>query len=174
MMKQKFLFLFIFSLFMTTSYSQAGLLVEPLIGLNITGEGGDDDLDNMPITYGARLGYQNLGLMLGLDYQKTDAIKYDSSSEKYDLSETGVFVGYNFPILVRAWLGYTFKATNEGPGLDLSGKGTKIGVGFTGLPFVSINLEFKKQEYDENGSTDLSPKIKGEMMLLSVSLPLTF
>ena len=58
---------------------------------------------------------------------------------------------------------------------NYDGKGYKIGVGFTGLPFVSLNLEAIFREYDKERvlttpfTIDLEPKTASYM--LSVSVP---
>ncbi|MNT19450.1 hypothetical protein D3C72_1547100 [compost metagenome] len=57
------------------------------------------------------------------------------------------------------------------------GSGMKIGVGFTGLPFISINLEYIKDDFTKfNGESldDSFDKFDSTAYLLSVSLPLTF
>ena len=54
--------------------------------------------------------------------------------------------------------------------------GTILGVGFTGLPFVSLNLEMANYKYDEAELSGLSGNVDADFKhyTLSVSLPLTF
>lgn len=168
----------LFCLFLGAQSAQAGLLIEPLVGYSLGGKLGDDDKTNGP-SLGGRLGYQALGLQLGLDYlqsvQSIDASGYDD----YTSSEFGAFVGYEFPILLRAYAGYIFSATGETK-LNttkyefIEGTGTKFGVGFTGLPFVVINLEYRNGEYGDyklNGVKQ-SDTVKFSSYLLSLSLPI--
>jgi len=160
------------------STANAGLLIEPYLGYH-TGEVNDgstkDDFSGM--TYGARVGYQHaLGLMFGVDYM-TGSWEQDSNP-KADLTPAilGVFVGYDFPVLLRVYGVYSL--SNEVKHKDTSGSSTmkgdgaiKLGVGFTGLPLVSINLEYLQASYDKSGSTTLTPAIKASGYGLTVSIP---
>ncbi len=56
-------------------------------------------------------------------------------------------VGFDFPILFRAWLGVAIgnKTTLSSGGTDTDykgGSGQKMGLGLTFLPMVSVNLEY--------------------------------
>ena len=80
----------------------------------------------------------------------------------------GAFVGYDFPILVRAWATYFFDVTySPETGSDLTATGTSFGVGFTGLPFVSLNAEYRMLSFDDS-------ELDSSEVFLSASLPLTF
>jgi hypothetical protein len=110
----------------------------------------------------------------------------DKDDKKRD--ELGVFVGYKFPVLVRAWVGYNFLAketqTALGPtsstrvGDYNKGHSKEIGVGFTGLPFVSINLSYKMLSYNTNfdpganKTSSINPKYEPKEIVLGVSIPL--
>ena len=175
-----------------TSQSQAALLIEPVVGFNI-GTKYDFKFDSIPAnndtitggsgaSYGGRLGYQQLGLQLGLDYLKSSIDMNDSSlKENISTSEWGGFIGYEFPILLRAYAGYIFsgtgttKATGNQKVEFNKGTGTKIGVGFTGLPFVDINLEYRRMNYSEMtiGSVDLDTDTTYSTIMLGLSLPFT-
>lgn len=168
-----------------TSTAQAGLLVEPYLGFGFTsGDYDTTDVSTTGTTMGARLGYQMLGVMAGLDYSISPESSWDfeknNNTTTYKLKKTqlGVFAGYNLPILLRAWVGYNFSAKAEGTYLSQNrsyeGSTTTLGVGFTGLPFVSLNLEYKMSSFDDNkyGSTKLTEKLEVNEVLLSVSLPL--
>jgi len=153
--------------------------------------GGNADYNGADVSYhgpeyGARLGGQWLGFMAGLDYAHstftTKATALGTSVEvdkKRDL--LGVFVGYNLPIMFRAWATYYFsgKTTNtETVGTNLNGNytkgnGTEIGVGFTGLPFLSINLQYRMSTQDETQSGALNPELKTKEFLIGVSAPFT-
>lgn len=172
-----------------TVTASAGFLVEPYLGFGFTSgdfKGNDNtsyDISTSGVTMGARVGYTMLGFMGGLDYSMATESEWEfeaSSTDKYDIkrSNLGVFAGYELPILLRAWVGYDFMSKAEGDSddgaLSFEGGATKFGVGFTGLPFVSLNLEYKMFSYDDNklGSTKLTNKLEVNEVLLSVSLPL--
>lgn len=166
------------------STAQADILLEPYLGyqtgtLKMTGS---TDTKATGLVYGARAGYQSLGLMVGLDYL-TGALKDDDTpSADVTPSDLGIFAGYNFPVMLRVYGVYVLKAESKskdssGTATLKEGKGIKLGVGFTPLPLVSINLEYFQNEYDKvdvGGTTytNLNPKTSGYG--LTVSLPLTF
>ena len=198
-MCKRLLLTFVF-LFSINNSSMAGVLLEPYLGFSLIGDGDskvtniDQDHSYSAITLGGRVGYTFLGFMGGLDYSyETHDIKSKSSVETakdgINRNQLGLFVGYNLPILVRVWGTYFIHAGVEGKDnvsessqflskdnkLE-SGSGIALGAGFTGLPFVSINLEYRKFDFDKlttKGVTDNS--YKGTSLsefLLSVSLPL--
>jgi len=176
------------SIFLFTSTVQAGVLVEPYVGYSL---GLSKDYDNKTNDYktpqfGARLGYQFLGLMAGVDYSLSSSFDLNqkkittgaTSKTPSEKNQLGLFVGYEFPILLRAWGTYfldsNFKKT-PAPSKNYSGNGYALGVGFTGLPFVSLNLEYRSFSYDSSKrsgtTTSLNPKWTMNEILLSVSLP---
>lgn len=166
-------FVFLFG----TSASQAGILVEPVLGLNVNHK--VDDFSGLGGAYGGRLGYQNLGFQLGLDYLSSST-DMDEKELKSNLKtqEWAAFIGFEFPILVRVYAGYIFSAKGDvkldgGKAKLEDGTGTKIGIGFTGLPFVDINVEYRSGSFDsvkvggvKTGDADFSST------MLSISLPL--
>lgn len=176
---------------LTAITAQAGLLIEPHVGYILPSEEtyqGAKFEHNGP-ELGARLGYQTLGFMAGLDYtlaSYTVDETFEGVKASFDKKRTnfGAFVGYNFPILLRAWIGYDFSVKEKqdgtaGDALDgdyLKGTGTVLGVGFTGLPFVSINLTYRMTKFDEykSGSETgaLNPEFEPKEIALGISLPL--
>lgn len=173
------------ALMLMATTAKAGFLVEPFLGFGFTsGDFGTSDVTATGTTMGARVGYQMLGVMGGLEYamspESTWEFKGTTDTDKIKLKRTqiGAFVGYNLPILLRAWASYQFSSKAEGTltGTDYSfeGSATTLGVGFTGLPFVSLNLEYKMYSFDDNkaGSSKLTDKLEVNEVLLSVSLPL--
>lgn len=156
--------------------ANAALLVDPYIGLNVSGSTKfgtvENDYDSSPVSIGSRVGFSQLGFSVGLDYQITSGIKIENNSNKFDATELAVFAGFDFPILLRAYAGYIFSADFEASGSNYDeGSGYKMGVGFTGLPFISINVEYKAVSYDKlnNATTQTADH---NAVLLAVSLPL--
>ncbi|MBY0413330.1 MAG: hypothetical protein K2Q18_04160 [Bdellovibrionales bacterium] len=163
--------------------ASAGLLLEPHVAYNLSGSGTESgtEYDYNGAQIGARVGYQNWGFMTGLDYTKGSGSvdsKTAGVTTTRDLSsdEIGIFAGYNLPILFRAWGAYYFsnETTYKG-GFDLSGDTKELGVGFTGLPFLSINLVYRMVNFDE--SKNLTTSVKSSVsydfneIVLGVSLP---
>lgn len=177
-----------FALLFTVSTAHASLLIEPHLAYNIHASGDatlggvNHDYDYNGAQYGMRVGYQQLGFMGGLDYTRSsfdldDETAAGTSSVNYDRNEWGVFVGYDFPILVRAWGAYYWSNKSERDnGNQLKGNTKELGVGMTALPFLSLNLMYRMVTYDEQkvGSTtsNLSEDINISEFVVGVSLPL--
>lgn len=161
--------------------AQAGFLVEPFFQFGLSGdsEQGSTSNDLSSTIMGARLGFTTLGLMYGIEYATgTFSIDTSGGDSDGDSTDMGLFVGYEFPILVRVWLSYYLQSAAEidGSNLKYKGSGTQIGVGYTGLPFISFNLTMLTRSYDEveSGETTLNvnPEWEHNTYLLGISLPL--
>lgn len=163
--------------------ANAGLLIEPVLGYSFKSfevDAPDSSQEKgSGVSYGGRLGYQNLGFQLGLDYLKSSISLTDNDfKEDLSTSEWAAFAGFEFPILLRVYAGYIFSANAEtevagGTKLKLQdGTGMKLGVGFTGLPFVDINFEYRKGTYTKikmGSSADVDTDFNAFMV--GVSLP---
>ena len=137
------------------------------------------DYADTGILFGGRCGWQTFGLMFGLDYSMGSGLEatpvaslvsgYTVNTTKYDVSYMGAFVGYELPFLLRAWLTYHFDVGMdvEDSSTAIEGSSTTVGVGFTGLPLVSLNAEYRMVSLD-NANLDY------KSLLLSVSLPFSF
>ncbi len=171
---------------LTSISANASLLIEPHVGYIVSGSTtiSSTDFKYSGPQYGARLGYQMLGVMGGLAYaHSTYSLKETTSgattSNDNKRDELGVFVGYNAPIMLRAWVGYYFssKATETASSDWESGSTTEIGLGFTPLPLISINLAYRMLSYDKQSvsgtESTISPKYDPKEIVLGVSLPFT-
>lgn len=159
------------------STSHADILIEPYIGYEMgKGTQGTDDFKLTGTDLGLRLGYASpVMFWAALDYTMGSGTFDPDSSASVDGKRTSLaaVVGVDFPILLRAWLGYGFQNDLKIDSETFKGKYTKLGVGFTGLPFVSLNLEVISDEWDDTSSGG-DPEAKNTSYLLSVSLPLEF
>lgn len=159
------------------STSHADILIEPYIGYEMgKGTAGTTDFKLSGTDLGLRVGYASpVMFWAALDYTMGSGT-FDpdgGSSGDGKRSSLGAVVGLDFPILLRAWLGYGFTNDLKLDSDTLKGKYTKLGVGFTGLPFVSLNLEVISDTWDDSsGGGD--PDAKNTSYLISVSLPLEF
>ncbi len=179
------------SLFLFSFLSNAGILIEPQLGyifsskstsgtLNLTAANATGTLDSnykaKGLDYGARLGYQFFGLMSGVTYSKT-SMKIDevsSGSDTYKLTNMGLFLGYDAPILVRVWGAYLLSAKGNLGDAGVKGKGTEFGLGYKGLPFLSLNFIYRTYDFTEvtsSGYTFSTSGFKPKEMELAVSLP---
>lgn len=183
----KFAQLFILILaFLFINQASAGVLVEPVLGysfskVQVSDTGFSEEKASGP-SFGGRLGYQNLGFQLGVDYLQSNLDVDDNDYSSLKTKEWAGFIGFEFPVLLRVYAGYIFSALGDtkydsGSGnqkLKLQdGSGAKFGLGFTGLPFIDINFEYRKGsfgEYKYQGSTH-DKDMDFEAFMVGVSLP---
>ncbi|MGE3756691.1 MAG: hypothetical protein AB7H97_02995 [Pseudobdellovibrionaceae bacterium] len=172
----------------------AGIHLEPFVGYAMSGKmktdsftvagttvpAGDDSYTGS--TLGARVGYSFLGLLGAIEYEM-GTLSVDSAS----ITNLGLTVGYTFPILLRAYATYvpSSKISLKDSDVEMmaNGTGTKLGVGYTGLPFVALNFEMAAYTYEK---ADLKfaamPASDGEYTIngtathyaINVSLPFNF
>lgn len=156
--------------------AQADLLLEPYLGYTMgTAEQGSDKWDSNNMVLGGRVGYSALVLQAGFDYSIASGAKFKGKDGVADIEGDGsqlyAFVGGDFPLL-RAWAGYgmmnEFKVKD---GAKLTGSAVKVGAGFTGLPFLSINAEYIMATFDKSDGNSLSDNLKNNTLMLSVSAP---
>ncbi len=160
----KILKLALISLSLSAGYSaNAGLLLEPFMSYESSVTVADFGLDyggkTTGVGIGARVGYTLPVLFwLALDYSLLNDATFEpaitGNSAKTSRSDLYLSAGFNFPILVRAWFGYGLQNTatlkdDDGNTEFSGGTNYKIGAGFTGLPIVSINLEYFKNDFKE-------------------------
>lgn len=152
----------------TNRQAKADILIEPFLGIEQSTDGGGGSNP----TFGARLGFDFMGLAVGAQYSsfngKGDFPNSSGIEESHDYSGTklGAFVSYQFPISFRVFAAYILNSQSklkavsidpDGPGgiseaagdLDFKGKGNEIGLSYTGLPFVTLNLSMSTIKNDE-------------------------
>lgn len=160
-----------------TSAAQAGIMIEPYLGFEMgKTKSPDGKLEGTQL--GLRLAYSapiffwaGLDATLGVSAKN----KPDGAAESAATRSTyHAVVGVDFPILVRAWAGYGLMNDIKVDTGTYKGKSTKLGVGFTGLPFLSLNVEMISETFDKLDSTTLASEFKNDTYVLSVSLPLDF
>ncbi len=159
--------------------AQADILLEPYGGY-YTGdwEQGTTSHDLKGLAFGGRLGFQHMGFMAGLDYMTGMWKDDDNPSRDVTPTDLSIFVGYNFPAMVRIYGAYgldselKFKANNTVA--KWTGNTLKFGIGFTFFPMVSLNLETIRGDYDEVNGQSATTKRETVLYGFSVSVPLTF
>jgi len=155
--------------------ANAGFMIEPYVGYE-TGdfESGSTKDDYTGIMYGARLGYGMLGFSFGVDYSTGSGEVDDTPSFDAEPTDLGAFIAYEFPIMLRVYATYIVDAKialDSGTDDIEEGSGTKFGIGWTGLPFVVINLEMTKKSYDKQGNNDIDAEINSYALVVSIPLP---
>lgn len=157
--------------------ANASLLLEPYLGYHLGSWSQGGTSNNMNgVSYGGRVGLQHLGLMGGIDFMGGNWTDKASPSNTVTPSDLGVFVGFNFPVMIRVYGMYGFnsalKFENSGTSDTYKGSDLKLGLGFTALPFVSINLEYITGTYTKHNAGTLTNNLTDSMFGLTVSLPL--
>lgn len=181
-MKLRLLGLVLGVMFIGTS-AQAGLLIDPYVGMGASAykvefdsaalAAVNTDETESSTVFGARIGWTLTLLSLGVDYQMMTF--KDDDDDEHAITNTSIFAGVDLPILLRFWAEYTVSSSLELDNVTTTFKdGYAVGIGFTGLPLVSLNLEVEAQNYDieldnvanSEGTYTLASTI------FSVSLPL--
>lgn len=158
--------------------SQANIMIEPYLGYEMGKTKNSDGTFNGS-DMGLRLAYAApVFFWVGLDATSgvSGTFKPDSGGND-DGKRTTVsgVVGVDFPILLRAWAGYSLMNEIKFDTLGkFKGSGTKVGIGFTGLPFISLNFEYINEKFTEVDGATLSTDFKNDSYLISVSLPFKF
>lgn len=153
----------------------AGISVEPIIGYNVGSEiqvsNGKDYQWGKGIGYGGKFAFENdksHGLAFGLDYLKSD-IDISNIDQNVKTDDLGVYLGYKLPAFLKFYGEYIFSSSGDteiqGRHRNLSGTGWKLGMGTTIIPFIDVNLDYRKITYD---------KIDFSAVMFSLSLPLHF
>ncbi len=180
---KKLLAVFGFSALMLSASVSQAIYIEPYLGIYGVGTSKmtlpsvkDSELTGS-LGLGLRFGYSLMGIAFGVDYDTSTIDSKDTGGTtiKVKTNNLGVFASVDVPVLpVRAYATYVLDAKNtpDGSTSDFKGKGFKIGAGFTGLPFVVINLDYYMIKYDDVAG--VTSDLDSKMAVLSVSLPLNF
>jgi hypothetical protein len=173
--------LILVTLALLSSAAQADLLLEPYVGYHLgkyTAFNNDTDNVNGP-TFGGRIGYSNFtGLMLGVDLMSGVWKNDDSPAGDVTPTQAGLFVGFEFPILLRAYAAYSLfvnelkTASGSSTTKASDGSTIKLGLGFTALPLLSINLEYLASTYKKQDGATQSTTMTSSMYGVTLSVPL--
>lgn len=157
--------------------AMAGLMIEPYVGtgqyattFDAASLSSSEESGKSFTTAGARLGYSMLLFSAGIDYEMMNL-------DGDNLNNVNAFVGVDLPVLLRFYGKYTLSSSFDNDDLnDIEFKsGYAVGAGFTGLPFVVINLEVGAYTYTFDGtalSLSNEEELSAATTALTVSLPL--
>lgn len=152
-------------LILSSTSTYALILIEPYLGYpvsssatstNSNGDTTDYDIENRNFVIGSRIALSMFGAFAGLDY-KTYTIEGnegdDLTSDVYQFGRTAIVAGYNFPIPLRAWVSVASNSQFE-TSVQINDQMTDLvynndkdityGIGYTGLPLLSINFELSQ------------------------------
>lgn len=168
------------TLFAWKAYS--AVEIEPYVGYQISDSDASTEDEYKQLNLGGRLGFSFLMFSFGADYMIGTGDGDENDGDTYDVSATeiGAYAKVTLPILFQVYAAYLFTSDLEydftSTKAEFGGSGYKAGIGFTGLPFIVINAEYKIVNYDEfelgslSGDIDVDHKSYG----INVSLPLDF
>ncbi len=158
--------------------SNAGLLLDPYLNY-ITSGSTSNSATVTGNEIGVRVGYDFLGFGVGIDTLLSG--KYTSSLAGVSTDKTptqfGLFACYKFPILVRGYISFLTSAKEkDSSGNEVSGTATKIGIQYTGLPFIAIGLETYAGSYKDAtiGGVTTSTSQTASHTNLTISAPFSF
>jgi hypothetical protein len=174
-------FLTILSLgILTTSAAHAGFLVDPYLGYIVSGTTSATPAPTVSGNeLGVRLGWDWMGFGAGLDATVSGTYSYAASGTTTSMTPMhyGLFASYKFPILFRAYATY-FTNTKESQDSNnyITGTATKIGVQYTGLPFVAIGLEMYSGTGKDRTTAGVTSSFTGteSQTRLVISAPFSF
>lgn len=144
--------LFFAMLVFLSSAANAGILLDPYVGYIISGNSNSGSGSKVTGNdLGVRLGYSNLGFGIGADVTFAGTYNYDASGTTTSGKplHTGAFVSFALPILLRGYATYFVNTKVSDSNTAVTGKGTKLGVQYTGLPIVAIGVEVFTTNYSE-------------------------
>ena len=175
------------------------LYVEPYaayrLGTQIKTQSGFEYEASKGTAIGARLGTSIIPLItLGVQYEMgsrdqsldvgpTGTTTGDTGNE-FDDTHLGIFAAFTSLPLINVWgtyfldseLEYSVSNNANVIGATFSGSGYGVGAGFTGLPFLSLNLDYRMFTYDEfktaaGVTSTLTNDVEVTEIVLSVSSP---
>ena len=164
--------------------SLTDFLVEPFMGYSVRGElkpqnEAAKDFDGT--VYGAKIGYSLIGLLNGGFRFDTGTSEIEggfgpgsgsASSTDSDYTAYGVFLGFDFPILLRGAISYYISSELDVQGLGaLEGSGSAVQLGFGFLPLVNLFVEYHQHSYHND---TIDQNFDSKWYLLGLSLPLDF
>lgn len=200
--KKSNLLLAMVAFFGWVSAAQAILYVEPYVGYRLNATEVNTSAGTAAYSWdgvgmGARLGGSFLMFAAGLQYEMGSyeesldeaigGVAAGSTNTEYDTTNLGAFVAFTGLPLINVWGTYFFSSELEYSassdatdiGSTINGSGYGVGAGFTGLPFLSINLDYRMYAYDEAtnaaGVTQtLTNEYESSEIMLSISSPWDF
>lgn len=186
-MKNLTLISLLFGLALIASRANAGLYLEPYLGyetgkikvdgtITAPAPGTVTNNDNLSGTdFGGKVGYSILLFAFGVDYMGGSLKeKTTSGTANFTTTDIGAFINLKVPF-IKVSATYFASSTMKYTAGHIDGSGFKVGVGFTGLPFIAINVDMIANEYKkvtDSTYTYSSFDAKRNTTMVSISLPL--
>ena len=164
--------------------AKSALFLEPYLGLGMATsgdiEGPEATFEGLSINPGLKIGTTTMFTFVSFgaefSYQDSTAEARPSGRE-LDLTRTdfSAFALFEFPILFRIFGKYIVGSSMTIGNTDMiDPDGYGLGVGYTGLPFLSLNLEYRTISWKKIKNNDVESNANGEIteIILSLSFPL--
>ena len=169
--------LLFFILFLSNSLL-ADVVFDPYIGTPFGTAKLEDQIESdiSGLGIGGRVYYEYFNFFGGIDL-KLSANNADSPDRDYEQNQLGLLGGVQFPFApIRVWTSFYFlDVMSVSPsGYDYKGGGYAFGLGFSPLPFMSINMEYKGSTYDEVEKPAGDEMLTNEAELSSLFISLSF
>ena len=157
-----------------SSQSFAMIYVEPIIGyrLGSTSQDTTNTATNLMVNisgtskgiiFGGRAGVKLLTFAGGIDYMlgtnSGSNAQISGTEGDHNFSQMGLFAKFAPPLFPFSfWVGYNLSSTltieSSSGDNKFEGSGFKLGLGFTTIPFLSINAEYSMNTYNKLNSTE--------------------
>lgn len=172
-----------------TSQAHAGFHFEPYLGKSVSGDWSSSpgEGDVSMTEFGLKMGYQApVGFQIGGDFQMGkgahDNILAGGVDADSGHAAFGIYLGYQSDMGLRGYAHYFFAsalAFDDANDTAYAGNGFKLGVGYSLLAWLAINLEYQIMNYDEfkNNFVDLMAlpsEHEDKMIFITLSFPFNF
>lgn len=180
--------LFAIAIFFVGFQAHAGLFIDPYVSYAFSGSVEGDFVQTGPLPgttdedvksgllYGARLGWNFDGFMVGAVYQGGEITTEDSggTETKSDIADMGLHLGSRLGKAWRGYVEYFFSATttSEGETEAYTGSGYKVGFGYYLANHVTLNLEYNASVLDDTDMAGIeSIDLDSSSVMASISFP---
>ncbi len=164
--------------------ANAGFHLEPYIGKSLSGDWTQGTEGDAKMTdFGVKLGYQAYsGFQIGGELQMGVGEFENFSTADAAQAAFGFYLGYQSSMGLRAYAHYLFSSAAVFDDLNqtqIAGKGFKLGVGYSLLSWLAVNLEYHTMTYDQfktnlTGFTELTPEFENNFVMVVLSFPFNF
>ena len=171
------------SFFLTLS-ANAKLFLEPYMGF---GKATSEQISNPSVTFdsfsinpGLKVGMATMLRLVsaGIEISYQDSMVENPREElNLERMDYALFAGFDFPVLFRVFGKYILQSNLDIGNTEIvNPSGYGLGLGYTGLPFLSLNLEYRNLSWNKIRTNDFEANNDGEIseVILSLSLPLKF
>jgi hypothetical protein len=165
--------------FSVAATAETNFYIEPYLGYHANASFGfPTSVTASGLTYGARAGGDFMSIIFGLDYMTGSWSDNGNPKDSITPGNLGLFAGYVFPMFLKVYGTYFFdekyKFSNSNASDNYGGTEIKLGVGYTALPFITLNLEYAFGKLTKDNGNAMNSDASVSYFGLVVGLPLEF